>query len=153
MLGAQAGQQEEKWQQEVEGTWDRETIHVAGSVLKGKTSRWVMTFRELRDLKFQSGLTNSRGTIQVLQTWSQKNYCTYHAERSHISILVGQSVNSRYQSVQLVFLWKSWFIGIEKEISWDETSCWSAAIRFRTNLWFQQERQTKKLPLSTDKEA
>lgn len=89
MLGAQAGQQEEKWQQEVEGTSDRETNQVAGPVLKGKTSIWIMTFKEVRNLEFQSGLTYPGGTIQVHQAQSQKNDYTYHADRSYVSSLVG----------------------------------------------------------------
>lgn len=50
----------------------------------------MMTFRELRDLKFQSGLTNPGHTIQVLQSQGQKNHRTYHAERSCVSSLLGQ---------------------------------------------------------------
>jgi hypothetical protein len=37
MLGAQAGKQEEKRQQEVKGSCDGETIQVAEPVLEGKT--------------------------------------------------------------------------------------------------------------------
>ena len=89
MLGAQAGQQEDWWQQGMEGPRAGETNQVAWFALRGKTSSWNNKVQG-DEGPWVSIKTDTDIQDVLPRCWEHKpSLCTSKAGRSYVSNLVG----------------------------------------------------------------